>query len=236
MSYPGSDKKFRIIATQQDFQLTEDPFEIVIKNQYGRICYRIPKSDCFWDTDGNYYFTLENIKEGVYYAYFAGSYEDDDYDKQRRVFADIQKLFEASVRDCDCINSTFAKPTCQCEHKVQYEEVWTVSVDGDDYLADKDGKYILTADGNRIAFKNPKRKQVENMGKVILDTMTGEQFKQFVEGNNPNGNIDTLPEMLRAAQGISDDETIQQDVREQITEETEKQKGTTTDIDEIFND
>ena len=57
------------------------------------------------------------------------------------------------------------------------------------------------------------------MGKVILDTMTGEQFKQFIEGNNPDGVIDTVPEMMRAAQGISDDETIQQDVQEQIEDQ-----------------
>ena len=110
--------------------------------------------------------------------------------------------------------------------------VWTVSIDGDDYLAGSDGKYILTSDGCRIAFKNPKRQTVENMGKVYLDTMTGEEFKQFIEGNNPDGVIDTVPEMMRAAQGISDTTTIKEDVEDQIGDN----QADHTDIDDIFDD
>ena len=49
--------------------------------------------------------------------------------------------------------------------------------------------------------------------------MTGDEFLQFIEGTNPDGKIDTIPEMMSAAQGISDDETIQDDVQEQIEEE-----------------
>ena len=57
------------------------------------------------------------------------------------------------------------------------------------------------------------------MGKVILDTMTGEEFKKLIEGRDPNGEINTLPEMLDAARGISDVETIKEEVEQQIEED-----------------
>lgn len=234
MAYPiyqGMDLKFQVTTEWPDFQLTEDPFEIIVKDRYGRIVRDMKKDDLFWDSDGRYYFTLENVRRGIYYAYFKGDYEDDDYDKQRAVVTDYQKLLEvpSCVRDCPCENSNFTS-SYKCCHKVHYQMVFTVSIDGDDYLCGSDGKYILTSDGKRICFKSDKRKQIEDMGKVILDTMTGEEFKQFIEGYNPNGQIDTVSEMIRAAQGISDDETIQQDVQEQIGDN----QADNSDIDEIF--
>ena len=234
MNYAGSDKKFRVTSTQEDFNFSEDYFEIVIKNRWGRVMQKITKDDCLWDSEGRWYFTVENVQTGVYFACFFGSYEDDDYDKQERVFTDIQKLYEVDVRCCDSKSSNFGN--CKCEHKVHYEEVWTVSIDGDDYLCGSDGKYILTSDGKRIAFKNPKRKQVEDMGKVILDTMTGDEFKQFIEGRNPDGDIDTVPEMMDAARGISDSTTIKEDVEQQMSEHDTENEATDDDIDSIFDD
>lgn len=217
MNYPGSDKKFKVTTTHPDFQLTEDDFRIVIRDRYGRPRQTVNKDDCFWDADGNYYFTVEDIRRGVYFAFFKGSYEDDDYDKQRRVFTDVQELYRVGYRGCPC-KTKGEPPYCRYEHAVHYEEVWTVSVDGDDYLADRDGKYILTADGKRICFKSDKAKQIGDMGKVRLDTLTGDEFKQLIEGNNPNGDIDTIPEMLRAAQGIPDDTTIKEQIDEEVAE------------------
>lgn len=46
--------------------------------------------------------------------------------------------------------------------------------------------------------------------RVILNTMTGEEFKKYIEQRNENGRIDTLPEALRALEGIRDDETIKE--------------------------
>jgi hypothetical protein len=146
----------------------------------------------------------------VYFAYFNGRYEDEDYDDQRRDFTDAQEL--CRVGYCG------GTRCCKCKHVVQYEQVWTVSVDGDEYLADKDGKYILTSDGKRICFRNNKAKEIDDMGKVRLDTLTGEQFKQLIEGDNPNGDIDTIPEMLRAANGIGDDDTIKEKIEEEVAE------------------
>ena len=227
MIYPGTDLKFRITTTQPDFQFSEDSFEIRIVDQYGRLWRTVTKSDCFWDDQGNWYFTMDNPRRGVYTAAFLGRYEDEDYDDQRRDFADVQEL---------CRVGYLGGPRRhrKCRHVVQYEQVWTVSVDGEDYLADCDGRYVLTADGKRICFRSDKSQQIDDMGKVIMD-MTGDEFLQLIEGRNPNGEIDTVPEMLDAARGIRDDETIQHDVDERIIEEVESQQAGHEDIDEIFS-
>ena len=102
---------------------------------------------------------------------------------------------------------------------MQYEQVWTVSIDGADYLADRDGNYVYTSDGKRIQFTNATSEYVENMGKVIMN-MTGEEFLQKWEGRNPNGVIDTVPEMFDAARGISDETTIREEIEEEVSEDT----------------
>lgn len=232
-NYPGTDRKFMVTTTQEDFLLVDDDFEITVIDPYRRQ-RRIKKQDCFFDSDGRYYFTLERTLCGTYYAWFKGWYEDDDYDKQTRQFTDGQVLCEVGAPTCSCVTATDS--TCQCRHVVQYQEVTTVSLDGDEYLADTDGKYILTSDGKRIAFKNPTNDKITDMGKVRLN-MTGDEFKQLIEGENPNGEIDTIPEMMQAAQGISDDETIQHDVDERIdvkieenNEETEVERVSAEDL------
>ena len=224
MIYPGTDLKFRITTTQPDFQLSEDWFEIRIKDQYGRVRYTIGKSDCFWDDQGNWYFVMDNVRTGIYFAWFHGRYEDEDYDDQRRDFADVQEL-------C-CVNYHDMPPRCHHRHVVQYEQVWTVSIDGEEYLCDCDGRYILTADNKRICFKNDKATEIDDMGKVRLDTLTGDQFKKLVETFEPNSEVDTIPELMHAMQGISDNETIRDDVQEQMADNSADH----TDIDDIFDD
>ena len=66
--------------------------------------------------------------------------------------------------------------------------------------------------------------------------MTGDEFLQLIEGRNPDGAIDTLPEMLDAARGISDQQTIKGEVQEQIDENEQENEATDSDIDEIFDD
>lgn len=210
MIYPGTDFKFRITTTQPDFNLSEDTFEIKIKDHYNRVRQVVTKSDCFWDDQGNCYFVMDDVKTGIYFAWFHGRYEDEDYDDQRRDFTDVQEL---------CRVNYHAGPRHHHhKHVVQYEQVWTVSIDGEDYLADCDGNYVLTSDGNRICFKSNKEQAIGDMGKVRMK-MTGDEFLQFMEGRNTDGTIDTIPEMMDAARGISDDETIQHDVKEQIEQE-----------------
>ena len=210
MIYPGTDLKFRITTTQPDFNLSEDTFEIKIKDQYNRVRQVVTKADCFWDDQGNWYFVMDNVKTGIYFAWFHGRYEDEDYDDQRRDFTDVQEL-------C-CVNYHAGPRHHHHKHVVHYEQVWTVSIDGDEYLCDCDGNYVLTSDGKRICFKSNKSQEIDDMAKVRMK-MTGDEFLQFMEGRNPDGKIDTIPEMMDAAQGISDDETIQHDVQEQIEQE-----------------
>ena len=200
MIYPGSDLKFQITSTRPGFHLAEDDFTIVIKDQYGRKRQVIRKIDCFYDSDGRFYFTVENVRRGVYYAFFDGSYKDDDYESQRRVFTDIQELYRVEYCGCLCHR--------EHEHTVKYEQVWTVSLDDDTYLTDVNGQYILTSEGKRIAFLSPNNDTAGSIRKVRMN-MTGEEFLQKWEGYNPNGTIDTVPEIMDAMRNQDDDGTTQ---------------------------
>ena len=228
MIYPGSDLKFQITTTRPDFYLSEDDFTIVIKDRYGRVRQTIRKQDCFTDTDENYYFVVEGVKRGVFYAWFEGSYEDEDYSKEQRDFTDMQELYRVCCRGCKC--------SCKCKHDVQYTQVYTVSIDGADYLADCDGNYIYTGDGKRIQFTkvgeqyNPNN----NNDMKIQMKMTGEEFLQKWEGRSPDGTINTVPELFDSMTGIDDDETVQEDVQQQIDENMQEKAAESTDIDEIF--
>ena len=230
---PGGDLKFRVTPHIDDFLISEDPFQIIIKNQTGRVCYRIPRGHCFYDSEGRWYFGLEHVQEGLYEAIFCAKVEDDDYDKQRCVVTDRRLLIAVG---------RYALPPEPTEEPqkpwVEYEQVWTVSVDGADYLADKDGRYILTADGQRIQFNNAISDKIGNMGKVKLDTMTGEQFKQLVEGKNPNGEIDTLPEGSVGSREIEDGgvqmEDLAPEVRAKLNPADNEQYSENSDVDEMF--
>lgn len=224
MIYKGTDLKFQVTTTQSDFSLAENDFTIRIRNRWGRVEKIITKNDCFYDKDGRFYFMVENVKTGVFYAFFSGSYEDDDYDKQTRTFTDEQALYEVGQFHC----ARNRKTDCGCDHKVHYTMVETVSVDGADYLADSEGRYIYTSDGKRIQFTSDTSKKVEDMGKIKMN-MTGEEFLKKWEGIDTNGEIDTVPEMLNAMRGISDNETVVEKVEEQV-EETDVERVTPEDL------
>lgn len=216
MIYPGTDLKFRVTTEIPDFQLSEDDFEIVVKDKYRRTVARIGKDDCFYDTEGQFYFTLEKVRSGWYYAFFVAYRADEDYDNLKAMFTDSQPLCVVGYchrhapkpHDCD-----------RGGHKVHYEQVWVVSVDGADYLADCYGRYVYTGDGKRIQFTNETSQHIDDMGKVKMQ-MTGEEFLKKWEGRDPNGVIDTVPEMFDAAQGISDDKTIKEEIEEEVSEDT----------------
>ena len=222
---PGTDLKFRVTTTKDDFNLARDPFNVVIKNQYGRVTHRIQKNDCFYDSEGRWYFCVENPQPGEHYAVFVGAYEDDDYDKQKRIWHDRQPLFVCRDGCMETRRLSHHPEACP----VNYEQVWSVSIDGEDYLCDCDGNYVYTADGKRIQFSNDISEIIEDMGKVKMK-MTGEEFLLLVEGKNPNNEIDTLPELMDAMQGISDDTTVV----EEIEEKQEENEAGDDDIDEIF--
>lgn len=128
MTYPGTDLKFRITTEIPDFQLSEDDFEIVVKDRYGRTVARLAKEDCFHDGQGNWYFTISKARSGWYYAFFTAYRKDSDYGDQTAAYNDSQPLCVVGycekhapvIRDCD-----------EGSHKVHYEQVLDVSVGQD---------------------------------------------------------------------------------------------------------
>lgn len=237
--FTGSDLKFRITSMREDLKLSERDFTIVIKNRWGQARHTIKKEDCFFDEDGHFYFTVESVLHGMYFALFTGGYEDEDYHKLYRTITDFQYLCTIigennNAKACPGVTTLYDHTCDEGVHCVKYEQIWTVNIDGADYLADIDGNYVYTSDGKRVQFINQASQNNEDMGKVKLN-MTGDEFKTLIEGEKPNGVIDTIPEMKRAMDGISDDETIKDDVDEQIDESLQQNMATKADIDEIFN-
>ena len=134
MNYEGQDLKFRITAQISGFSLATDAFMIIVKNGYGRVVRRIPRTECFFDSDLRPYFTMEAVPAGIYYATFVGGIPDDDYTKQQQAVTDRQWLVT--------VGSVAVPQQPAVQHKVQYEQVYVVSVDDADYLADAAGNYI----------------------------------------------------------------------------------------------
>ena len=149
--------KFRIIVNDENIDLTEQYFEIGLRNRWGQSLRDdegniivITSDDCFQDADGNYYFTVENVQNGIIHACFTAWADDDDYIKRQRVYSDVQHL--ASVGICECGDIVCSGQECRCGHIVSYMQVWTVNEDDGIYLVGSDGAYILTSDDNRIKF------------------------------------------------------------------------------------
>lgn len=155
MYYAGSDLKFKVEATLDGFSMEEDDFQIVIKNRWGQVKYTITKEDCFTDDNGGFYFTIENISTGTFFAYFTAYVPDDDYLKQTRNVVNKKFLYVVDACGCHVNYDDCGCPSdCECRQglDVKYKQFWTVNLDGDIYLVDKDGGYILTSDGQRIKF------------------------------------------------------------------------------------
>lgn len=220
---PGTDLKFRVTVTKENFLLDEDQFNVVIKNRWGRVVARLLKSDCYKDSEGKWYFNVENVQEGEHYAVFVGVIDDTDYGKQKRMWHDQQLLFIGREGCC----GTESRPTPHGDNcPVSYEQVWTVNVADGEYLADRDGNFVYTSDGQRISFSD----RSSSDGKVRM-SMTGEEFLKLIEGREPNSEINTIPELMAAMQGISDDKTI----IEEIDEQQEENEASDDDIDSIFD-
>lgn len=156
MIYSGSDLKFRVSANIAGFSMNDDDFVIVIKNRWGQTRYTITKDECFNDDLGGFYFTVENVTTGMYFAYFTAYVPDDDYDKLVRNIVDKQKLY--TVDSCGCnvlVAECNCAADCQCHEGamvVEYKQVWTVNLDDGTYLVDKNGDLIIV-DGNRVQLK-----------------------------------------------------------------------------------
>lgn len=151
MIYSGSDLKFSVKIIANGFSMDEDNFFIRVKNQWGQTKYIIQKEDMFQDDNGGWYFTMEDVHRGVYYAVLSADFQDDDYDKFTRTVTNQQYL--CSVDSCGCNTKQSSDCDCTSGMEVAYRQVWTINVDGGTYLADKDGNLILTEDGKRIQTK-----------------------------------------------------------------------------------
>lgn len=150
MRYAGTDIKFRVTAVDERLDLDSQPWRIVVKTRWGAVAYVIDKDECFQDSEGRWYFTIEAVAAGVYNAFFVAATPDDDYDKQTATVTDVQCLVSVGV----CEIHRHDTSCCQgSSHAVKYEEVWTANLDDGTYLADKDGNLILTSDGARIQIK-----------------------------------------------------------------------------------
>lgn len=190
MTYPGTDLKFRITAAIEGFSLADNYFTIAVKNGYGRLMYRRTKNQCFRDTEGSWYFTLTDIVPGTYTAVFTAYLPDDDFLRLIRRETDVQMLYDTHADRTD--------PAAD-SHRVQYERVYTASVGDEQFLVDENGDYIMSSDGQRVRFLPTDGAS----GHVDLQ-MTGQQFRQLIEGTNPNGIIDTVPEALSAIGSMGD--------------------------------
>ena len=231
MIYPHTDLKFRITITASDFNPRSNPWSLRVIDRFGRVFKEYAKKDFIRDTEGNYYFQMKDVLTGEYKAITTIGIPDEDFASGYQQRTDAQIFLHVNMMMCH--------PACGCRHKtdgmeVIIERVWSVSIDGEDYLDDVDGNPILTSEGEKIYFINPIDQEDEDMGKVKLN-MTGDEFKKLIEGENPDGQIDTIPEMVRAMQGIKDDETIQEDTQQQIDENMEESAADHSDIDEIFS-
>lgn len=90
---------------------------------------------------------------------------------------------------------------------------------------------------------NKKDKEKKN---VMLDTMTGEQFKTLIERFTQDGKIDTIPELLEFLSDIPEGQTLgeyieehggqvdPQVVKDVVDETLDEQAAQSSDIDEIF--
>ena len=220
MIHSGTHLKFFVSIEADGFLMSRDPWTIEIRDSFHRLALSIDKGECYRDTLGNWYFNMNAVPTGSYIAHTKISIPDEDFDPQQyMVITDKTHVVDVGLHSCQ---KPYRPCHCECETEgiiTTITRVWSKSIDGADYLADKDGNYIYTSDGRRIQFIVQNEINDANMGKVQLN-MTGEQFKQLIEGNDPNGQINTLPEALAAMQGISDDgSTIEESMTSNLTDE-----------------
>lgn len=208
MIQEGTDVKFKVTAVINGFIMAEDPFIIVVKNQWGQVKYTVNKYNTLHDAEGNFYFALPAMARGEYTASLTALIEDEDFPDGVRRMVDVRWLVTIGSED----KSVRHDKTDGAD--VKYERVWIVSVEGDVYLTDEDGNALLDKDGQRIYLT---RTDQDQSTKVRL-SLTGNEFKQLVEGRNQNGKIDTLPEAFDTLSGIDEDTEVTISTQEDIDE------------------
>lgn len=83
---------------------------------------------------------------------------------------------------------------------------------------------------------------------VMLDTLTGEEFKTLIERFTQDGRIDTIPELLEFLSDIPEGQTLGEYIREHggqvdpqvvkdaVDDALDEQHAESSDIDEIFEE
>lgn len=209
MIYPHTDLKFRITITASDFSQENDDWSLRIIDRFNREVADFAKNEFFRDSLGNWYFDMPNVLTGEYRAITTIGIPDDDFNKQLQMRTDCQKFLWVNMpeKPCGCGGHTDGM-------RVVIERVYVISVDDGDYLADAEGDYILTGDGKRIQF-NVEYQPKQAMAKVQLN-MSGDDFKKLIEGNEPNSEVNTIPEVMAVMQGISDSTTVKRKIDEEV--------------------
>lgn len=190
----GTDLKYRVETDIAGFSLANNGFTITVSNRWGQVLKIIRKADMLIDSFGNYYFTLDAVPTGIYYARLAAHKEDEDFSDGIQTIVDYRYLVsvgteESMIRQSENEGSTVA-----------YIRVWTANLVDGVYLADANGNPILDADGNRIRLTDN-----TSMTASVKLNMTGDELKHLLEGRTANGKIDTIPEMMDSLGGMGDD-------------------------------
>lgn len=200
MIHAGTDLKFRVKTQIEGFTMKNDDFSIVIKDWCGRTKYVIYKRDCLVGSDGNYYFTIDNVPNGLLVAVFKAKRIDTDFEDDYQTVVDRQNLVYVGGNDYCCDSESQETDGMA----VAYKRVWTVNISGYVFLAEEDGTPILDSEGQKIYLLS----SVADTSAAVPLGMTSAQLKQLLEGHNPNGKIDTIPELIDAAGGINDDTEV----------------------------
>lgn len=225
MIYPPVDLKFRITIDREGFNITKDPWQVYIRDTFGRELATITPDVTYRDSEGRWYFSLEQVPTGRYIAKTTTQAPDDNFASGFMTITDKQKLVDVGLYGCG--------EKEKCSHTtdgltVTFERVYTRYIDDVEYLADKDGNLIWTSDGKLITFI---KKYEEMEVPTVKLNMTGDEFKKLVEGFEPNSEINTIPEMMAAMRGISDETTV----KEEIINDIDADHAGHSDIDEIFS-
>lgn len=209
MVHSGSDLKFRIATDLEGFSLGRDPFAITVFDHYGRVRWQLTKNECFYDAEGQWYFLLDRVPRGVYFAQFTAFTPDMDFNDTYRRTLDRQLLivvdYHAPLSRKHCSHDT---------HFVTYTLTSATNMDTGTYLEGSDGSIVFTSDDQRIEITPTAHRRVQ------LDELTGEEFKQMIEGRSDDAKINTVPEVLDVLQGMDEDT--------QLTTMTE------TDVDDMM--
>lgn len=207
MIYENTDLKFKVVCSLEDFSLADDDFEIVIDNVWQKVV--VPKEGMFRDAEGNFYFGIENVKAGTYFATFRAQIDDADFPDYQQAVTDRQKLCtvvtggQTGYCACDCYDND----DDEGEHFVTYERVRLTNRSGTVFLLDTDGEYVLDKDGKRIILtKNGQDIMTGEKGYKI--DLTGEELNMLLTGRKSDGTVNTIPELMDEMEGIGDDSRL----------------------------